>query len=196
MEVKTAKPGNGPKSELIMTNSTLRLNTWQPNPRMKAKLSNIIVRKIACLRMLVGASSLAAEPDPAPKRFTAFVGGFLGPCYAVELRDGVLLHSATNTAEKVQFLKITPAPEQWREFRRSLDKLKVWQWRAEYPDPGVCDGTQWSLEIEFADRVLTSHGSNNFPSAGGKPSRTPEVTKEFAAYQTAVTRLLGGKEFQ
>jgi len=46
---------------------------------------------------------------------------------------------------KDQAVKVTPTDQQWREFRRALDNVSIWQWRTNYPEPGFCDGTQWSL---------------------------------------------------
>jgi hypothetical protein len=140
--------------------------------------------------------SIAAATNGIPKSLKAFIGGWLGPCYSVELRGGTLYYSATNTAHTPEFAKVIPTDQRWREFRHSLDLISVWQWQTNYANPGVYDGTQWVLELQYEDRILMSHGSNNFPDRNGKPSGSQKVTKAFASYAAAVKRLLDGKEFQ
>lgn len=140
----------------------------------------------------------ATEPSPAPKRFDAYIGGFGGTSYHVELQGDILRHT-TNEAEhykKPRHATITPSEEQWREFRETLDDLQVWRWRAEYPNPGVCDGTGWSLDIAYDDRALESHGDNNYPDASGNSNDHPDHTEVFKQYLAAVEKLLGGGKFR
>lgn len=139
----------------------------------------------------------AAEPSAVPKRFNAYIGGFMGASYKLELHDGVLTYTAfggghSNPKQKT----IKPTEAQWREFRQTLDELKVWQWRDKYPNNGTMDGTQWSLDIAFADRALKTRGDNNYPDATGKPNGEPETTKAFTRYLAAVQKLIGGKAFE
>ncbi len=60
-------------------------------------------------------------------------------------------------------LKITP-----KRWNKLIDKLYehmfVHEWKKKYVDPGVLDGTQWSLDVEMTDgRKCSYHGSNEFP---------------------------------
>jgi len=157
---------------------------------------HLVIRALIGLVTVITSPSFAAETNAAPQSFRASIGGFLGVCYSVELREGSLYYLAADAPQKAQTLKLTPTSQQWREFRRALDDVGVWQWRTNYPNPGVYDGTQWSLEIRYGDRTLKTQGSNNFPGRAGKPSGSPKETKAFSAYAAAVKRLLGGKEFQ
>ncbi len=157
--------------------------------------------KLPALLLMVSAvalcSTFAAGTNTIPQRFRSSIGGFLGATYNVEFRDGLLYYLAAEGLKKNQPVKITPSVQQWREFRRALDDLNIWQWRTNYPNSrGVRDGTQWSVEIEYSDRFLKTQGDNNFPGRGGKPSGSPSYTKAFSGYTTAVRKLLGGKEFQ
>jgi hypothetical protein len=149
-----------------------------------------------CLGAIIPNSSVAAETNNVPESFTATIGGFFGTSYGVELRDGSLFYSVTSGSQKSKTVTITPTTQQWQEFRRALDDVKIWQWRTNYPNPGVFDGTQWSLSIQYHARTLKTQGCNNYPGRTGKPNGSPHVTKEFSAYTAAITRLLGGKEFQ
>jgi hypothetical protein len=136
------------------------------------------------------------EQSQVPTRFTARIGGFLGASYSVELRDGAVLYTSSERGKRNQKQEtLTPTVAQWREFRQTLDDLKVWQWRADYPNHGVSDGTQWSLDIAYADRSLTAHGDNNYPDATGKPNGRPESTEAFNRYLAAIKKLNGGKSF-
>ncbi|HEY8835624.1 MAG TPA: hypothetical protein VIM09_08570, partial [Chthoniobacterales bacterium] len=57
------------------------------------------------------------------------------------------------------------------------------------------DGTQWMLDIVYADHSLTAHGDNNYPDATGKPNGSPEPTEAFNRYLAAIKKLIGGKSF-
>src|SRR5947209_874401 len=141
------------------------------------------------LFMLAATTICAVEVSPLPKRFSAHIGGFLGASYGVELKDGILSYTKSSRGGSAREQKtITATPAQWREFRQSLDELKVWQWRADYPTHGVVDGTQWALDIDYSDHTLHARGSNNYPDDTGKPNGSPEQTKAFRRYLAAVQK--------
>ena len=148
-------------------------------------------------------ASFAAEPAPIPKQFSALIGGFFGPTYVIELRDGTLHYTehkrSTGPGPKpTASATITPTAEQWREFRESLDQLNVWRWRPDYNNDAIADGTQWRLEIKYADHALKTEGSNDYPDATGAPKAKSDIatTKTFDRYLAAVEKLLGGKTFK
>jgi hypothetical protein len=139
----------------------------------------------------------AAEPSPIPERFSAHIGGFMGASYSVELHDGALTYTTFGKGHiNPNHRTITPTEAQWREFRHTLDDLRIWQWRTEYPSNGVVDGTQWSLDIAYADHALHTHGDNNYPDDTGEPNGDPVPTKAFNRYLVAVQKLLRGETFQ
>jgi hypothetical protein len=86
-------------------------------------------------------------------------------------------------AQATSSATITPTAEQWREFRQSIDELKVWRWRPDYSDSAIMDGTQWQLELAYSDHSLKTGGSNKYP-------------EHFDRYLAAVQKLLGGKTFK
>ena len=139
----------------------------------------------------------ADESSPIPKQFSVAIGGFFGASYELELHGGKLAYSASR-AGRTNFRRstITPNAAKWREFRQALDGLKIWQWRANYRNEHVHDGTQWSLEITYADRVMKSHGNNSYPDSRGRPDRNPKPTKTFDDFLHAVEKLIGGKTFR
>lgn len=139
----------------------------------------------------------AAEPSPMPKEFSAFIGGFLGTSYRLELHGGVLTYTTSGGGQSnAKRTDVTPSAARWREFRQTLEGLKIWKWHADYPNDGILDGTQWSLNITFEDRAIKSHGSNCYPESNGKPNGKPEPTKAFQDYLEAVQKLIDGKKFQ
>ena len=152
-----------------------------------------ILIAIACSFGAANFSS-AAETNFVPSTFAVYVGGFEGG-YRVQLTNGVLHYEKIRGVNVVQS-QISPTPEQWRKFRQDLDRLKVWNWKADYPNSGIQDGTQWDLQIKYADRTLAAKGDNNYPGKSGKPNRSPKSTETFESFLKSVQALLGGKEFQ
>jgi hypothetical protein len=147
---------------------------------------------IALVLLLAASAKPASETVAIPTRFVARIGGFLGSSYSVEIKDGILTYTASDQGQtNVRHTTITPPDGAWRDFRKTLDELNVWQWRSDYPRGGVVDGTQWLFEIAYSDRTLKSRGDNNYPDAAGKP----EVTPVFKRYLEAVKKLIGGKDF-
>src|SRR4051812_16176364 len=152
---------------------------------------------LAALFVLLAISARpAGEPSIVPTHFVARIGGFLGSSYSVELKGETLAYTASDRGQtNVRHTTITPPDAAWREFRKTLDELKVWQWQNDYPRGGVVDGTQWLFEIAYSDRTLKSRGDNNYPDAAGKPTGKPEFTPVFNRYLEAIKKLIGGKDF-
>ena len=64
-----------------------------------------------------------------------------------------------------QFWTIQLSIEKWHDMiGRLYEDLCIHEWACEYIDQNVMDGTQWALDINFADgRSQCYHGSNRFP---------------------------------
>jgi hypothetical protein len=105
-----------------------------------------------------------------PERLSISIGGHFGPSFSVRLEAGVLTYAHSKPVQQFppewgsRTENIQPSSEQWRVFRATLDRLNVWSWQADYLDPGICDGTNWSAEIVYPDNRIVSAGSNCFPS--------------------------------
>ena len=134
----------------------------------------------------------AAEPALLPKHLRASIGGHFGHSYSVELTDQTLFCiSLSDESPGPASPRVEPTAEQWRAFRRALDKINVWQWQTDYPNPGVKDGTGWSFEVAYSDHALDSGGDNNYPDAQGDPTNSPQGTKTFDRLLRAITKLTG-----
>jgi hypothetical protein len=118
-----------------------------------------------------------------PKYLRIFIGGFLGPSYCIEgngsqLRYKPFSEGYNQLAEDI----INPSGEDWLCFFSALEKIGVWHWQPKYPNPGVCDGTSWSVEIHWGNKKVVSKGDNNYP-------------EQFMHFLCAVRKLIGEREF-
>ena len=153
----------------------------------------------AILGLLISFTMMFPADSPSvPKRLNASIGGFMGGSYRVELGDdGAITYTTFDGGySNPKRVSLHPTPAQWREFRQTLDELKIWLWRKEYPSNGTLDGTQWSIDIAFADREIKTHGDNSYPDETGRANGLPDLTKAFNRYLAAVKRLIGGKTFK
>src|ERR1700746_2502103 len=87
-----------------------------------------------------------------PKRLRIGIGGHFGPCYGVTLEKGRLIYTYSARGPsggepkpewplepKLRELmgleplpgpdEIQPSPQQWRNFRKTLDRIDVWCWK-------------------------------------------------------------------
>ncbi len=100
-----------------------------------------------------------------PKAFYLAVGGYPTGHSVVLWRRGVLHYvppmSQLGDPSNQRF---TPTDEECRWFGERLLQLGVYRWARAYDLPEICDGTQWSLRVNWPDygRVW-SDGSNVYP---------------------------------
>lgn len=160
--------------------------------------------KALCLLLVfvAGACSPRSEnrapSDTVPDLLSLSIGG-LGGSHRVTLQpDGRLEHVTPGAGGGRQEKEIvTIPPGRWAAFRSEMDAIGVWQWRGNFKDHKVLDGTQWGIELAYGDRSLSLSGSNRFPKESGKPSGSTGMTEPFKRYLRAVEALLGdGREFR
>ena len=149
---------------------------------------------VCCLAL----TARTAEPAAAvPEHCVARIGGFMGSSYSVELHGDTLTYTATEADRRTtRRYEVKPTAAQWREFRQTLDDLGAWHWQKDYPNRGVDDGTQWLLEVQYADHALKTRGDNNYPDEAGRPNGQPQFTTPFNRYLAAVEKLTGGQTFR
>ena len=83
--------------------------------------------------------------------------------------------------------------QQWIDFKTVLNSINAWEWDSSYKDFELCDGTQWELKINYANKRIRPYGSNAYPGTKDddmifKCDRTPE----FTAFVDTLSLLLGG----
>jgi len=94
------------------------------------------------------------------------VGGYAGTLFE-------LVIDFENKKAEYKFLEYgyTPAenhstdiPEDnLEQLLQGLDEVKLFQWEKTYADPGVLDGTSWSVKVYFQSEIFESSGSNAYP---------------------------------
>jgi hypothetical protein len=99
--------------------------------------------------------------QPIPIKFIYEEGSF-GAWSKLELVNGTFYE--TPQFEKVALRRREPTLEKWITFRYLLDHLNAWNWRPDYCNQNILDGTQWSLEIEYGDTKISCSGSNSYPA--------------------------------
>ncbi len=131
-----------------------------------------------------------------PEKFQVSIGGFTGRSYSVTLVEGALEYQSCERGYsnlKTEIIDVTD--ERWGTFRATIDALDIWSWEKKYAEVGVCDGTQWGLEITYADKALESEGSNSFPGEETLESEESEEPTVFDHFLEAVQSLVGGRDF-
>ena len=146
--------------------------------------------------LLCSPSLFADEANAIPQQFHTRIGGFMGNTYEVQLLDGCLQYETFGRGNKSDHARVCPTIEQWKEFRRELDAIGVWRWRAQYSNPRVADGNQWSLDVTYPDRAVSTQGSNKYPGPTPDSFGVFSGSKAFTRYLKAVQRLLGGRAFE
>ncbi len=132
---------------------------------MKKTLNVIFASLLLALAGCGGGSKPAAKPvDTIPQKFNFSITDISGPSYHFEFAQGFLAYSVTQPGQKSKPpLHRAPTPEQWQEFRQKMDRMKVWQWKTNYGNKSFIEGTQWSLDLAYSDRVIHSEGHRDFP---------------------------------
>jgi len=101
------------------------------------------------------------------KGIEAYVGGYPGVSYDVEIDfDSRLLtwrRFFAGYSGKDDYYEKTIRKDTLAKFIESLKEINVLNWKSKYENPGVCDGTQWSVEFKRDGRSIRKSGDNNFP---------------------------------
>jgi len=158
---------------------------------------------IGTLAFLMAAFPFQQPNNPGgsslPTAFYIKIGGFHGPSYSVELRDGKLHYTADEPARQKKIEKaVTPTEEQWRQFWQKMDQVRLWQWSREYVNREVLDGTQWNVRIKYDGKSLVASGSNAYPleTDVAQSNNSPEASLPFNQFLQAVSKLIGNLPFQ
>lgn len=132
-----------------------------------------------------------------PLDFNVSIGGYMGDSYSVALEGGKLIYEVLGHGYKTQSRKeIDVSPKKWAVFWSACNKHGVWGWKKEYRNPGICDGTQWSIVIRTDCRFFESHGDNAYPGEDRELASSDDWPAPFQGFLRAVSRLVGGLAFE
>ncbi|WP_075979941.1 hypothetical protein [Bacillus massilinigeriensis] len=98
------------------------------------------------------------------KGLKASVGGYFEGYYNVDinLTTNQFLWSHSIGAEEESIQK-SLTPTTVKKFIEDLKLINLLDWEAKYIEPGVLDGTNWSVEVIRDVRNIKKHGDNKFP---------------------------------
>ncbi len=108
------------------------------------------------------------------KKLKASVGGYFGGYYQVKVdlenNRVAWTHGVRGELEETMHKSIRTATA--KKFVEQLEIIQLLDWDAEYVDPGVCDGTQWHVEIISDGNLITKDGNNSYPEQWGRFCQT------------------------
>ncbi|HYG35487.1 MAG TPA: hypothetical protein VEC99_11915 [Clostridia bacterium] len=132
-----------------------------------------------------------SENSTSPNTFKFYLGALDGGDWCeVAWEDKTLWYRAGVLFRELPSREVscTPSPDRWRRFWQDLDRVGVWNWKPDYTDPNVLDGSGWHLEIKHAGRELKTGGDNGYPGANG-PEYSPDTP--FGQFLVALEHLTG-----
>ncbi len=92
------------------------------------------------------------------------IGGYL---YGYETRTYSMVEDKVRLDIKETLKENVSVPIECtkEKFIKGIAELHIGEWKRSYDNPGVCDGTQWELELTFDGkaRPVQIHGSNAYP---------------------------------
>lgn len=100
------------------------------------------------------------------KGIKAYVGGHFGDSYEVRIdfeSRALTWRRFDGYSGKEDYYEKIIRKDTLARFIESLKKIYVPNWKSRYENPGVCDGTQWSVELKRDDRTIRKSGDNSFP---------------------------------
>lgn len=128
----------------------------------------------------------AQKNSPFPDVFV-FTYGCWEQSEQIEWSNGALVFRPNLWAAPDQTSMWSPTVEDWLKFWTSAQAVNLWIWQKSYLNPLILDGLQWSLEISYQGRTLTSEGSNAFPGWENDPEFPDDC--EFGRFLHALQKL-------
>ena len=97
-----------------------------------------------------------------PQKLLFDIGGYDSSSYTLELKgDRLKYHDGYSPVIRDEKI-FKPSDQEWRQFRKDLDNLEIWNWSRQY-ESDVLDGTQWSFEVSYEDNSINIYGNNAYP---------------------------------
>ncbi len=88
--------------------------------------------------------------------------------------------------------KIIPSKAQWQAFADTVDEIGIWNWKRDYPNPGIIGGgNKWEVDVAIGGRHVSARGDCSYPGSGTPSGNVYEVSREFSDFLRAVRELIG-----
>lgn len=97
------------------------------------------------------------------KGLRASVGGYFTGYCNVDVNLSTLQVSWSHWVGGEEMTQKTICPITADKFINELKSVNLLNWKSKYIEPGVLDGTQWSVEIIRDERNISKRGDNKFP---------------------------------
>lgn len=83
----------------------------------------------------------------------------------VTVSDHKVLYTKTPSPAYIAANDFKDSPYTKEEFLSGLKEIYLGEWKRSYFDPGIMDGTEWELKLEFKGehRTVSFHGCNAYP---------------------------------
>lgn len=112
---------------------------------------------------IMGSINKSPKSKTEPQVLEFEIGAYESDSYKIKWEDGKLrLYSGFSHGYFEEPGVLEPEEQQWEEFWKALDEIKIWDWASEYTAP-VMDGTGWSLEIMQGKQSIDTHGHMAWP---------------------------------
>ena len=97
-------------------------------------------------------------------RLKASVGGFFGDSFTIDINLDSLQVSWDRCGEGTEeSIQKSIRRKTASNLKEELMRLGLLDWKVKYVEPGVLDGTHWSVEIQLDGRKVKKQGDNQFP---------------------------------
>ena len=98
-------------------------------------------------------------------KFNFFIGGYFGTNFHVKLKKEELHFYISNyhidfSCEKPRHIITIKDNLDWQKL---VEFLNLQNWKREYKNDDILDGTQWEISFVGEKSKLTSYGSNEYP---------------------------------
>lgn len=118
-----------------------------------------------------------------PKAFEAWIGGYLGPSYRLELTaEGLVYEIYERGYELYASETLEPSTAEWSRFLNDVALSGIWDWDDRYKGEDGGDGTTWYVTLQAGSQTVVSRGLNHYPPG-------------FVDFLRCVRRLLAGRHF-
>ena len=126
---------------------------------MKKRVLSVLVLAV----LILSACSSTKLPAEKIDSFMFRIGGFGRMNYYTVSKEDLTL--TLDLQEKDPPVKSTSAWDQtmWDAFIKDILACGVSDWKSEYINPNIMDGTQWGLEITGEFETISIMGSNKYP---------------------------------